>query len=586
MSQLPIASRAQTTRHAKRLVREHLQSLLAMIGLYGLAAISALIPAAQIGAITDAATHHVLTDTFVIQHVGLIALSGIVNTGFSFAARRYSYRLGESVFAQLREEFLASVLSLPLTVLERAGTGDLLSRSTNDIEALSRTVRFAVPEWIVAIVQTTLALGAMVIISPVASLGAFVSIPFLVFSTRWYLRYATPGYLRERVSYASMSGSVAETTEGLRTIDALRLGPIQYQRIMGDIRESFFSEIYTLFMRMVWFPITESAFSLATAITMAWAGWLAIRHHISVGAATTLVMYVVQLNDPLDRIVAWLDELQIGQTALARIIGVSTTRDEPPIDPLTPGDGNIVLSDVNFSYRTGFNVLHDVSLSIKSGERLAIVGPSGAGKSTLGRILAGIETPDSGDVTIGGVAVSSIPQFELRRNVALVTQEHHVFIGTVRDNLTLAKPEASDEQLRSALATVGALGWVDELPLGLHTELGASGHQVNPSQAQQIALARLMLANPHTLVLDEATALIDSRTARQLELSLSAVMAGKTVIAIAHRLHTAHDADRVCVIVDGRIAELGSHNELLQLNGEYASLWRSWQNDGFLGTAS
>jgi ABC-type multidrug transport system fused ATPase/permease subunit len=172
-----------------------------------------------------------------------------------------------------------------------------------------------------------------------------------------------------------------------------------------------------------------------------------------------------------------------------------------------------------------------------------------------------------------------MPLAMLRKHVALVTQEHHIFIGTVRENLALAKPEASDDEIVRALEAVDAMEWVRSLPEGMLTELGTTGHQVTPAQAQQLALARLVLSNPHTLVLDEATALLDPRAARHLERSLNAVLRGRTVIAIAHRLHTAHDADRVCVVIDGKIAELGTHDELVALNGEYASLWASWRNE-------
>ena len=579
MSQLPVATTKVVRAYARVLITQHRSRLARMLSLYGLAAIMSLIPAWIIGQITTLAAGHELTSSKITLYVAGLFVSSLGFAGLSFLARRRSYILGESIFAQLREEFLESVLSLPLVVVERAGTGDLLSRTTNDIEALSRTVRFALPEWLVAIVQTLLTFIAMLLVSPLASVASVVSLPFLFFSTRYYLHYANPGYRRERISYASMSGSVSETAEGARTIDAHQLADRQATRIEGNIRESFYSEVYTLLMRLVWFPTVESAFALAVATTLAWSGWLALHHNITIGAATTVTLYVVQINDPIDRVVSWLDELQIGQTSLARLVGVSVVRDDRPRVGPEPRGETIVMQNVHYSYRAGHDVLNGVNLTIQPGERLAIVGPSGAGKSTIGRLLAGIDAPRIGEVTLGGEPLAEIPLPMLRRHIALVTQEHHIFIGTVRENLALAKPEATEGEIQRSLDAVDALEWVLSLPKGLSTELGTTGFQLNPAQAQQLALARLVLSNPHTLVLDEATALLDPRAARHLERSLSAVLKGRTVIAIAHRLHTAHDADRVCVVIDGTVAELGTHDELVALNGEYASLWRSWRNE-------
>jgi ABC-type multidrug transport system fused ATPase/permease subunit len=209
-----------------------------------------------------------------------------------------------------------------------------------------------------------------------------------------------------------------------------------------------------------------------------------------------------------------------------------------------------------------------------------MVGPSGAGKSTLGRLLAGIHPPRTGRVTVGDVGLVELPLDDLRGHVALVTQEHHVFVGTLRENVVLARPGSSDDAVRSALAAVDALEWVDGLPDGLDTVVGSGGRSLTPAQAQQVALARLVLADPHTLVLDEATSLIDPRAARHLERSLAAVLEGRTVIAIAHRLFSAHDADRVAVVEDGRISELGSHDDLVAAGGSYAALWESWHGKG------
>ena len=231
---------------------------------------------------------------------------------------------------------------------------------------------------------------------------------------------------------------------------------------------------------------------------------------------------------------------------------------------------------VRFGYVAGADVLHEVSLRLRPGTRLALVGPSGAGKSTLGRLLAGIYAPRQGEVRLGGAELARMPAERVRRHVALVNQEHHVFVGSLRDNLLLARGDAAAEELWAALATVGADGWAGALPDGLDTEVGSGGTVLSPAQAQQVALARLVLADPHTLVLDEATSLLDPRAARHLERSLARVLDGRTVVAIAHRLHTAHDADVIAVVEDGRISEFGSHHDLVAAGGAYAALWRSW----------
>jgi ATP-binding cassette subfamily C protein len=235
----------------------------------------------------------------------------------------------------------------------------------------------------------------------------------------------------------------------------------------------------------------------------------------------------------------------------------------------------IVVRGARFSYADGQDVLHGIDLEVRPGERLAIVGPSGAGKSTLARLLAGIDAPRDGVVSVGGCPVTDLDPAERRRRIALVTQEHHVFIGSLRDNLAFAAPGASDDQMLAALAAVGA-DWYAALPHGLDTELGDGARELGAADAQQLALARLVLADPHTLILDEATASLDPTTARRTERALAAVVTGRTVIAIAHRLNAAHDADRVAVLEDGRITELGSHDDLVRADGAYAALWRSW----------
>lgn len=574
-TRLPVASPAEVRAEARDLLRRHRGPLTLALGLHLLGAAAGLAGPFLLGRIVDSVVEggsSARVDVLAGLLAGFVALQATL-VG---AAVRRSMELAEGVFAELRETFLARVLNLPLSTVERAGTGDLVARTTGDIDALSRTVRFAVPEILVAVVTTVLTLAAAVIAGPLVAAGAIAGVPLLYAGTRWYLKRARAAYLWERAAYASLDGTVTETVDGSRTVEALGLASDRTRRLEADLAEAYRAERRTLFLRSVWFPAAELSYVLPVSATLAWGAWLVAQGHATVGQVTAVVLYMVQIADPVDRLISWLDELQVGTSSLARIVGVAKVPpDRAPSDEEPTGD-RIRAHGVRYAYRTGQDVLHDVSLMPEPGERLAVVGPSGAGKSTLGRLLAGVHPPGAGRVDVGGVRLVDLPLERLRREVVLVTQEHHVFVGTLRDNLALAAPGAPDERLRHALAAVGAQDWAESLPDGLDTVVGSGGHRVDPARAQQIALARIVLADPHTLVLDEATSLLDPRAARNLERSLGSVLVGRTVVAIAHRLYTAHDAHRVAVVQDGRLSEIGSHHELVAAGGAYATLWRSW----------
>ncbi|HEX2145153.1 MAG TPA: ABC transporter ATP-binding protein [Glycomyces sp.] len=501
-----------------------------------------------------------------------MAAAIVAAVGLVWAAGYTAGRVGERLSARLRERFVERCLRLPLHTAEQAGSGDLMTRTSVDVPESGNLIRDVLPRAAVAILTALVYVAAMVWVNALLAVCMLLAVPLIAIGARWYLKRARAGYLRQARAESRSGDVLAATADGARTAELYRLTEARNE--VGDqaIAAHWAANKYTLYLRSVYFLTLESSYVLPASAVLVLGGAMYFNGMVTLGEVASCAVLSRQVMTPLNFMLMMVERLQRGFASFARVEGVAEVDTEESANAAaTPADGTVELRGVHFAYPTGPEVLHGVDLKIPAGERLAVVGPSGAGKSTIARLVSGIDAPRAGQVVIGGVPVADLPLDERRGHVTLVTQEHHVFTATLRDNLTLAKPDADDAELQAALATVGA-AWADDLDL----ELGGTAKELDAAAAQQIALARIILADPDVVILDEATAMLDPRAARDTERALAAVLEGRTVIGIAHRLHTAHDADRIAVIDDGRLAELGSHNELLQANGPYARLWNSW----------
>ncbi|GGK23465.1 multidrug ABC transporter permease [Pilimelia terevasa] len=569
---LPTAGGRDTVRHLRRLLRPHRGLALGGFAVLLVGTGVALLAAPALGAIVDLVTtggpQGRLT-ALVLALAGIALGQGLLSAyGLSLVAR-----LGETMLAGLREEFIARALHLPTGQLERAGSGDLTARVTTDVRVVAEAVREALPQLARAALTIGLTLVGLGVLDWRFLVAALLAAPVQVQTVRWYTGRAVPLYARQRVAAGARQHQLLDTVGGAVTVRAFRLHDRHLAKV--DARSSAAVQLALRAVRLqtrFWSRLNLAEF-VGLAAVLVTGYWLVGAGAVSLGTATAAALYFHNLFNPINAALGLADDAQAAAASLARLVGVAQLPARGPGTAAAAARGGAVsVAGVGYAYLPGRAVLRGIDLEVAAGEKVALVGASGAGKSTLAKLIAGVHPPSAGAVRVGGVDPAADPG----RAVVLVTQEVHVFAGTLADDLRLARPDADPDEIVAALAQVGALPWARALPEGLDTVVGEGGHALTAAQAQQLALARLALADPPVAVLDEATAEAGSAGARLLENAADKVLAGRTAVVVAHRLSQAAAADRVVVLDAGRIVESGTHDDLLAAGGRYAALWRVW----------
>lgn len=560
-SALPVADGRATLRAIGAALRPHRTgTVLALVTMIAACAVGLVAPAV-LGRIVDLVADGRGADAItgpVLVLVAAVAVQGALTAlGGALVAR-----LGERVLATLRERVVDRALRLPHETVERAGTGDLLARVGDDVAVIATAVRSYLPLFVISALTIALTVVGLAALDWRLALAGLLATPVQAISVRRYARRSPPGFAAHRAATSRRSQQLVETIEGARTVRAFGLADVHVRRVDARAVEANALAMTTLRMATTfWTRLNYAELTGLAAVLVT--GFLLVRDgQITVGDATAAALYFQRLFDPMGAVLGTVSEVQSALASLARLVGVTELEAVDPPPP-APGDGRVRLDGVRHRYADGPEVLHGVDLEVAPRERVALVGASGAGKTTVAKLVAGLHEPAVGSVEVGGP-------------VRLVTQEVHVFAGTLTEDLRLAAPDATDAELEAALERVGALGWARALPDRLATHVGEGGVRLTPTQAQQLALARLVLADPAVAVLDEATAEAGSAGARVLEAAADAALDGRTALVVAHRLTQAAGADRVVVLDEGRVAEQGRHDELVAAGGAYGRLWRAW----------
>lgn len=575
---LPTASGARTAAAVRALLRGRWPLAAGAFAVMVGATAIGLLTAPLLGHIVDLVAQGRGADAVTVPVI-LLAVVAVARGGATALGLSLVSQLGEGMLAALRERFVERALHLPLERVERAGTGDLTSRVTDDVTEVSRAVRDALPELGRSALTIVLTLAALAVLDWRFLLAALLAAPIQAATVRWYVRRAVPLYAARRIAVGAQQHQLLDTVGGARTVRAFGLAGEHVARVSARSRAAVDLAVRGVHLATGFFARLNLAEYVGLAAVLA-VGFALVGDSVTIGVATSAALYFHSLFNPINAALALADDAQSAGASLARLVGVADLPAPPQeTGPDTgPVDASVKVVALGHSYDPGRPVLCEVDLGIAAGERVALVGASGAGKTTLAKLVAGIHRPSSGSVLLGGVDLEELDPAQVRATVALISQEVHVFAGPLHADLRLARPGATEPELVAALEEVGALPWVRSLPDGLATVVGDGGHRLTVAQAQQLALARLILADPPIAVLDEATADAGSAGARELEAAADRALRGRTGLVVAHRLTQAAAADRVVVLDAGRVVETGTHGDLLAAGGRYAALWQAWSD--------
>lgn len=526
----------------------------------------------------------------------IVVVAGIVLGLGTWIGRAVLARVTEPAVSRLREDVMSRALELDSGTVERTGTGDLVSRVADDSRKISESTEQILPLFLQSVFVVVISAIGLTALDWRLGLVGLVAVPMYYLTIAWYLPRGEPMYRAERAAFGRRAGRLLSSLTGRDTLRAYRKQQVELERIHSASTEARDLSIGV-------FRFLTSAMSRnnrAEAVVLSCiiiAGFALVWFdETTAGAVTTAALVYHRLFNPIGAIVGLFDEMLSAGASLTRMVGViqaSTAAVETAqssgaacaargSDAASGPNSGIALSSVEFTYPAAGDeddahepVLHGVDLEVPPGTVIAVVGTTGSGKTTMAKIAAGILTPSTGSARFGERQLSDFAEPELRAHVCMVSQEVHTFVGTVRDNVALAKPEADAAEVEDALRAVGA-DFAFSLPEGLDTDIGDGGHRLSPLEDQLLALARVQLADPDLVVLDEATAEAGSSGARALETAAAKVLDGRAGLVVAHRLNQAHRADRILVMEHGRIVEQGTHDELVAAGSRYAELWEAW----------